>query len=142
MFQSIFDVERLQATVTRLLAEIPDEKRSGNDMMYAVDQVIVAAPSSIQRARGTLTQAAYLKSVKKLLQTDSETVVSQLKEINSALFQPSNFRVLVVADLAKTAETLCRPGIFSQMDLITPNLLHHSKHTILDSQTLARVPRI
>lgn len=87
MFQSIFDVGRLQATLARLLAEIPDEKRSGNDMMYAVDQVIVATPASIPRARGTLTQAVYLKRIGKLLETEPETVVSQVST-SWPLFRP------------------------------------------------------
>ncbi|KAL9129924.1 MAG: hypothetical protein Q9217_001772 [Psora testacea] len=101
MFQSIFDIGRLDATLARLLAEIPDEKRSGSDMANCVDEMIIASPASIVRARGTLVRAVYLKQVKKLLQTEPETVISQLKEINKALCHPANFRVLVVADVEK-----------------------------------------
>ena len=101
MFESIFDIERLNATLARLLADIPDEKRSGSDMANSVDEMIIASPSSVVRARGTLVRAVYLKRIKKLLQTEPEIVVSQLKEINLALCQPANFRVLVVADVEK-----------------------------------------
>ena len=101
MFQSIFDTGRLEATIARLIAEIPDEKRDGSDMANCVDEMVIASPASIVRARGTLVRAIYLKRVKSLLEKEPETVISQLKEINSVLCQPANFRVLVVADVEK-----------------------------------------
>ena len=39
MFSSVFDVERILTTTVRLLADIPDEKRSGSSMMQAVDEM-------------------------------------------------------------------------------------------------------
>ena len=101
MFQTIFDIERLEATLARLLAEIPDEKRSGSDMVKAVAEMIDTSPASITHAGSTLVRAVYFKYVKKLLQTEPETVVSQLEEINAILCQPSNFRVLVTANVEK-----------------------------------------
>ncbi|KAL9104088.1 MAG: hypothetical protein Q9163_000940 [Psora crenata] len=101
MYQRVFDKERLDATLARLLAEIPDEKRSGSDMGHNIEEMIIAAPASIVRARGTLVRAVYLRRVKKLLQREPGTVISQLKRINSALCQPANFRVLVVADVGR-----------------------------------------
>lgn len=101
MFQSIFDLERIESTVARLLAEIPQEKRSGSDMVRTVDEMLVSKPSSIGRACCTLVKALYLKHVKKLLQTEPETLISQLKEINALLFEPSNFRILTIADVQR-----------------------------------------
>ena len=101
MFQSVFDIERLQATLARLLAEIPDEKRSGGDMAKSVEEMIVSTPSSISHAGSTLVRGLYFKKVMRLLQTKPETVIAQLKEINAALCQPSNFRILVIADIQK-----------------------------------------
>ncbi len=101
MFSSIFDLERIESTLTRLLAEIPDEKRSGSDMMNAVDDMILSAPESIGRARNTLVRAVYLKQVRKALKKEPEAIIDQLKEINAALCQPSNFRVLAIANVEK-----------------------------------------
>ena len=101
MWSSIFDLERLKATTARLLADIPDEKRDGAQMVYAAELMINTAPSSASRACSTLVKALYLKRVKHLLKTKPRMILDQLAEINRALCQPSNLRVLVIADLEK-----------------------------------------
>ena len=101
MFSSIFDVERLLSTTTKLLADIPDQKRDGSEMKNAVELMVDTSPSSITRACSTLVAGVYLKSVKHLLKKDPDVIVRQLKEINATLFQPSNFRILVVADIER-----------------------------------------
>ena len=85
-------------------------------MAYAVENAINTRPSSITRARGTLTRAVYLKRVKHLLDSSADTVVSQLEEIRHALCQFSNFRVLVIANI----ETLSNP--VSAWKILTENL--------------------
>ncbi len=101
LWDGLFDLTRIKATTTRLLAEIPDEKRSGSSMLYAAETMLNTAPSSIARARGTLVRAVYLKRIKRLLEESPETVLSQLETIRTALCQHSNFRVLVIANLEK-----------------------------------------
>ena len=102
---SMFDLTRIKAITTRLLADIPEEKRDGNSMAYAIENTINTEPASITRARGTLTRAVYLKRVRRLLEDSPDTVLSQLEEIRSALYQFSNFRALVTANV----EQLPRP---------------------------------
>lgn len=70
-------------------------------MAYAVENSINTKPSSITRARGTLTRAVYLKRVKRLLDHSPSTVITQLEEIRAALCHFSNFRVLVIANIEK-----------------------------------------
>ena len=70
-------------------------------MAYAVETMIHTSQKSIGRARSTLVKALYLKRVKRLLEDQPQTIVSQLSEIRSALSQFSNFRVFVIADLPK-----------------------------------------
>lgn len=101
MWSSIFDVERIQATTTRLLADIPDAKRDGGQMVYAVELMVSTAPSSASRACSTLVKALYLKRIRHLLAKDPKVVLNQLVEIRSALCQPSNLRILVTADMEK-----------------------------------------
>ncbi|OKL64635.1 hypothetical protein UA08_00178 [Talaromyces atroroseus] len=100
-WNSVFDAERLKAITTRLLADVPDAKRSGDDMLAAVFVMTHYAPESIVRARSTLVKARYLKRIKRLLATKPEIVISQMEEIRKCMFQFSNFRVLVIADLKK-----------------------------------------
>ena len=104
MRSSIFDLERIKASTTKLLADIPDEKREGSSMMSSAELMVGTAPSSIRRACDTLVKAVYLKRVRRLLEEDPNTVLSQLQEINNALAQPSNFRVLVIANVEKLQE--------------------------------------
>ena len=101
LWDAIFDLTRIKATTTRLLAEIPDDKRSGSTMLYAAELILNTAPSSIARAQSTLVRAVYLKRIKRLLEDSPESVLSQLEEIRTALCQHSNFRVLVIANLEK-----------------------------------------
>ncbi|KAJ5747682.1 uncharacterized protein N7511_009378 [Penicillium nucicola] len=100
-WKSIFDVERLRAINTRLLADVPDSKRSGDDMLAAAHVMVHYAQESIVRARSTLVKARYLKRIKRLLADTPEEVVSRMEEIRTSLFQPDNVRVIVIADLEK-----------------------------------------
>jgi Zn-dependent M16 (insulinase) family peptidase len=98
---SVFDVERLKAITTRLLSDVPGEKRSGGSMLDAVQSMVQLAPDSIVRARSTLAKAQYLKRIKHLLARQPAFVVSCMEEIRKSLFRFENFRILVVADLEK-----------------------------------------
>ncbi|KAJ5610458.1 hypothetical protein N7510_007177 [Penicillium lagena] len=100
-WNSIFDVERLRAITTRLLADVPDSKRSGDDMLAAVHVMVHYGEESIVRARSTLVKARYLKRVKRLLAEQPDSIVSRMEEIRKSLFQPENVRVIVIADLEK-----------------------------------------
>lgn len=101
IFSSIFDIERIRSITTRLLAEVPDEKRGGEDMSYAAELMIGTAPSSITRACSTLVGAVYLKRVKLLLKRSPDVILSELENIRTAVFQPSNWRVLVVGNVER-----------------------------------------
>ncbi|KAB8239766.1 Metalloenzyme, LuxS/M16 peptidase-like protein [Aspergillus alliaceus] len=100
-WSSVFDVERLRAITSRLLSDVPDSKRSGDDMLAAVHVMVHYAAESIVRARSTLVKARYLKRIKRQLAEEPEIVVARMEEIRKALFQFENMRVLVIADLEK-----------------------------------------
>jgi Zn-dependent M16 (insulinase) family peptidase len=101
LWNSVFDVERLKAINARLLADVPDAKRNGDDMLLGVHLMIHLAPKSISRARSTLVKALYLKRIKSLLKTEPETVVQQFEQLRDVLCKYENFRVLVITDLDK-----------------------------------------
>ncbi|KAL6242337.1 hypothetical protein RBB50_010885 [Rhinocladiella similis] len=104
LYNSIFDIERLKAINTRLLADIPDAKRSGDDMMVAVRLMTHLAPKSIGRARSTLVKALYLKRIKQLLAADPSKVVSQLERLREHMCRFENYRTLVITDLNKVQD--------------------------------------
>ena len=99
MNSSIFDLDRIKATTTRLIAEIPDSKRDGSDMVNAVELMTGTTSASISRASSTLVKALYLKRVRSLLEKDPQMTLDQLASMNASLCQPSNMRILVAADL-------------------------------------------
>ncbi|KAL4982587.1 Metalloenzyme, LuxS/M16 peptidase-like protein [Aspergillus falconensis] len=100
-WNTIFDVKRLRTITSRLLSDVPDAKRSGDDMLAAVHAMVHYAAESIVRARSTLVKARYLKKIKRQLVEDPDVVVARMEEIRNALFQFENIRILVIADLEK-----------------------------------------
>ncbi len=101
LFDAIHDPERLLASLTKILADIPDEKRSGSQMMSSINFMINYERGCGSRARDTLSKGTYLKGVKRLLKTDPEKIIAQFTELCRALHQPENFRVYVAADVKK-----------------------------------------
>ncbi|KAE9366409.1 zinc metalloprotease-like protein [Stipitochalara longipes BDJ] len=101
MFDSVFDETRLNAGLAKILADIPEAKRNGNSMMYAVDAMIHLDNDSSVKARGTLIKAVYMKRLKKLLAKEPETVLSWLEALRKSLFTFNNIRTLVIANIEK-----------------------------------------
>jgi len=104
LWSSVFDVERLKAVNSRLLADVPDDKRDGSNMLTAVHLMVHLAPKSIGRARSILVKALYLRRIKQLLKTEPQKVVQQFENLRKSLCRYENFRVLVIADLEKLKE--------------------------------------
>ncbi|KAK4982568.1 hypothetical protein LTR50_007682 [Elasticomyces elasticus] len=101
LFDSILDETRLKASLTKILADIPDEKRSGNGMCHAIDYMMHFQQKSSGKARSTLVKAVYLKRIKHLMDSDPKKVISQLQTVTGALHAFENFRVYVAANLEK-----------------------------------------
>ena len=101
LFDNEVDEARLMASLTKILADIPDEKRSGMEMCTSVDSMVHLNQDSSSRARNTLVKAVYLKRIKAQLMKDPALVVSELKQLCAALHKPNNFRVFVAADITK-----------------------------------------
>ncbi|RDL41373.1 Zinc metalloprotease-like protein [Venustampulla echinocandica] len=99
MFDSIFDETRLTAGIAKILADIPESKRSGNSMMYAVDSMIHLDNESNVKARGTLVKAIYMKRLRSLLMKNPKLVISWLEALRKSLFAFENMRTLVIANI-------------------------------------------
>ncbi|KAI5865602.1 Metalloenzyme, LuxS/M16 peptidase-like protein [Durotheca rogersii] len=102
MFDSIFDVTRLKAGVAKQLADVPEAKRDGRVMANEIEMAIHNEPSSLLVAKRTLVKAVYLRRLKKLLETDPDTVLTQFEELRKLLFTFDNMRVLVTADISNS----------------------------------------
>ncbi|KAI4102335.1 MAG: hypothetical protein LQ339_004690 [Xanthoria mediterranea] len=104
IWSGIFDLERIASTTVRLLADIPEAKRSGSNMLSAVEVMIHSAPASVVRARSTLVNALYLKGVRHLLKENPNIIIRQLQQLRDALFEFQNIRAVVVANVEKLSK--------------------------------------
>ena len=121
LFDAIHDTERLHSSLTKILADIPDEKRSGDSMVYAVNSMIQYERQSSIRARNTLSKALYLKRIKKLLEAEEDTVLAQFTELCNALHRPENFRIFVSANLEKLPRPVSTwDTLISELDTSKP----------------------
>lgn len=105
LVNSIFDTDRLIAAAKKMLADVPDEKRDGHSMLFAVDRMIHYKEASSVRATNTLVKALHLKRTLKQLKTDPQQVISKLESLRTHLLTFSNLRVLAIANF----ETLPNP---------------------------------
>ncbi|KAG9244950.1 zinc metalloprotease-like protein [Calycina marina] len=105
MLDSIFDETRLNAGMSKILADIPYSKRSGSSMMYAVDAIIHFDKESSFKARTAPVKAVFVKRLKKLLAKDSKSVIASFEHLRKSLFTLNNMRALVIGNI----ETLPTP---------------------------------
>lgn len=101
LFDAVHDPSRLHASLTKILADVPDEKRSGSSMLHAVNSMVQYRPESSVRARNTLAKVLYLKRTKKALQDDPDAVIKKFAALCDALHRAENFRVYVAANIEK-----------------------------------------
>ncbi|KAL2197351.1 Metalloenzyme, LuxS/M16 peptidase-like protein [Corynascus similis CBS 632.67] len=101
MFDLILDPVRVKAAVVKALADVPESKRDGRTMAQEVDMAIHLKPDSYLAAKRTLVKAVYLRRLKKLLETEPDTVLSWFDELRKSLFTFANMRVLVTADVSR-----------------------------------------
>ncbi|KAM0721705.1 hypothetical protein Q7P37_002630 [Cladosporium fusiforme] len=104
-FDAIHDPVRLHASLTKILADIPDEKRSGDSMLLAAHLMVAFDRNSSSRARGTLAKSLYLRRMRKLLKDNPDEVISKFTALCASLHRPENFRIKVAANV----ETLPKP---------------------------------
>lgn len=91
----------MKVSVSKLLQDIPEEKRKGDDMVDSVGTQITTARDSIERATDTLVKASYLLRIARLLDTEPKSVIHKMGSLREALCQVENMRILVVADTEK-----------------------------------------
>ncbi|KAI1390879.1 Metalloenzyme, LuxS/M16 peptidase-like protein [Hypoxylon trugodes] len=99
MFDSIFDLTRLKASIAKQLADVPEAKRDGRLMASEVEIAIHNDLSSLLVAKRALVKTVYLRRLKKLIEKDPQEVLSRFEKLRKCLFTLDNVRVLVTADI-------------------------------------------
>ncbi|KAF3903377.1 hypothetical protein ABW20_dc0105620 [Dactylellina cionopaga] len=101
MWNIVFDPERLAVLAKKLRSDIPEERRSGNDMVWSVAYLTGYAPESIGYSGNALIKGRFLRQYIDLLAKNPEEAVSQITALRDNLYTLDNMRVLVVADVEK-----------------------------------------
>ena len=99
LYHSIFDTSRLVSSIAKMIATVPEEKRSGSSMAYSVSDLLFMTRKSTPRAQNTLVKAQYLRGTLMELENDPKVVLLKFEKIRQILARPPNFRVFVIADL-------------------------------------------
>ncbi|EWZ48630.1 hypothetical protein FOCG_07077 [Fusarium oxysporum f. sp. radicis-lycopersici 26381] len=127
MFDSIFDPQRLKASVTKALADIPESKRDGKSMASEVNAAIHMEKSSLAVAKRVLVRAVYLKRLKKLLEKEPEKVVGWFNTVRDSLFTFQNLRFLVTANLETLPDPLTTWDTLSKSLTVAENMVEIPK---------------
>ncbi|KAJ6263411.1 hypothetical protein Dda_1974 [Drechslerella dactyloides] len=101
MWNIAFDTERLAVFAKKLRSDIPEEKRSGNDMVWSVAYLTGYTPESIGFSGNTLIKGKFLRQYINLLESNPEEAVKQISTVRDKLFNLENMRILVIADVKK-----------------------------------------
>lgn len=99
LLHNLFDETRLIATLAKILADIPEEKRSGSSMVSAVSSLVHYSRESTARAQNTLVKSVCLKRALAMLKNDPQALITKLESIRTHLAQPANLRILILTNL-------------------------------------------
>ncbi|KAG0050248.1 hypothetical protein BGZ83_004990 [Gryganskiella cystojenkinii] len=97
-----FDVERLKVITTKLLNDIPQQKRDGSRMARAcMDVLTYDHDQSNIACLSPLKQSKFLGQVLKQLEQEPEVVVKAMTELREILTRPANIHIQVQGDILK-----------------------------------------
>ncbi|KAF9100744.1 hypothetical protein BGX29_006292 [Mortierella sp. GBA35] len=97
-----FDADRLKVIATKLLNDIPSQKRDGSRMSrVCMDVISYDEEKSNISSLSILKQAKFLPEVIKQLEKEPETVIKALTELREILTRPANVHIQVQGDILK-----------------------------------------
>eukprot|EP00123_Amoebidium_parasiticum_P018040 comp24077_c0_seq2/m.43341 comp24077_c0_seq2/g.43341 ORF comp24077_c0_seq2/g.43341 comp24077_c0_seq2/m.43341 type:complete len:433 (-) comp24077_c0_seq2:504-1802(-) len=119
LWQTEFIPERIRVAANRLLAEIPDHKRSGTTMGYAVlSDLNNPSPQINNYACNLIRQQRVLKKIIEDLDSAPERVVERLTKFRDTLLQASAMRVQVVGNVTHMSSPMA--PIYALADGVPP----------------------
>ncbi|TIA96259.1 hypothetical protein E3P94_02416 [Wallemia ichthyophaga] len=94
---SVFDVERLKVTAAKIQQGLPEQKREGDTVVWAMSTSLMF--DSLQQANAVLEQSEFNPTVIKRLEDDPKGVISDLEEFRRCVVQPNGIRVSVAGNV-------------------------------------------
>ncbi|KAG0267634.1 hypothetical protein DFQ27_008537 [Actinomortierella ambigua] len=102
MWHTRFDPERLKVITTKLLNDLPMQKRDGSRMSReCMNELVFDNEKSNTAALGVPRQSNFLPEVLRTLESEPAKVVDALNELRSVLTRPENIRLQVQGNILK-----------------------------------------
>ncbi|KAF9175181.1 hypothetical protein BGX20_007750 [Mortierella sp. AD010] len=100
-----FDADRLKVIATKLLNDIPQQKRDGSRMSRAcMNYLTFDQDKANVAALNVLNQAKFLPDVIKQLDQEPESVIKAMKELREILTHPANIHIQVQGNVLKQGQ--------------------------------------
>ncbi|KAH7031761.1 Metalloenzyme, LuxS/M16 peptidase-like protein [Linnemannia elongata] len=97
-----FDADRLKVIATKLLNDIPSQKRDGSRMSrVCMDAISYDGEKSNISSLSILQQSKFLPEVIKKLEKEPDTVIKAMNELREILTRPANIHIQVQGDILR-----------------------------------------
>ncbi|KAG8972287.1 hypothetical protein FRB90_010263, partial [Tulasnella sp. 427] len=94
-----FTRDRLEVTTAKVQQSLPELKRDGNTVLYAVSGDLLFDETSASKASDILAQMDHIPKLAQQLKDDPEAVISEFKQIRDALTKPEGVRFSVFGNV-------------------------------------------
>lgn len=100
LWGSQFALDRLRVAMAKLLQSLPEQKRDGRAVSWALSRAMMYSPhDSTCRANTVLTQATAIPEISALLTEQPDRVIAELETVRQTLLCPEYVRVSVAGDI-------------------------------------------
>jgi len=105
LWGSIFSVERLRVAAHKLVQSLPEQKRDGRAVSWALTRsMLMSSGDSASLANSVLTQATAMPNILSVLHESPARVVEEMEDIRDTMLRPDLLRVSVAGDILALKE--------------------------------------
>lgn len=100
MYDTLWEESRVKILIERVLNSLPSLKRDGSSMLSSLQTRHCFNERSLHRARDFIESEPFYRNLLERIENgEFEQIKIKLEQFRSALFQPSNFRIVIAGDL-------------------------------------------
>ncbi|KAG8907247.1 hypothetical protein FRC01_007752 [Tulasnella sp. 417] len=110
-----FARDRLEVTIAKVQQSLPELKRDGNTVLYAVSGDLLFDETSASKASDLLAQLDHIPKLAQRLKDDPEAVIADFKQIRDALTKPEGVRFSVFGNVLDVEKPRSPWKIFKEL---------------------------
>ncbi|KAH3683917.1 hypothetical protein WICPIJ_005117 [Wickerhamomyces pijperi] len=100
MYDTVWEESRVKVLIERVLNSLPSLKRDGSSMLSSLQTRHCFGKRSLHKARDFIESEGFYRGLlEKLEAGEFEQIKAELEQFRAALFQLSNFRIVIAGDL-------------------------------------------